>query len=270
MVGSLISTEDDTDFVNIHSGLSTTIVGSFATVTTDPSFGIVLDANNNLITTDDVANFIYLHDGISSTLTGSLAAPSSDIRGVAIIGGSLLSSDGNTDHIYQHSGISTVLNGSFVSPSIEPAGMVVKNGSLYSANTSVTRHIYFHSGISSVLNGSMTTANPTNTITDITFDNGNLLSTYSATAAHIYQHSGISTTLLGSFLGPQESMRGLTFVLVGITVTDLTPSESITLTDTAFVRRLLAIRNILDSITLTEVFNIYKLTDKLLIEVDIT
>ena len=174
---------EQNNLINIHDGISSTILSSFASPSTFIQ-GLAF-ANGNLISTDDGTGLIYIHDGISSTILSSFV--SGGLSGLTFANGNLISV---TSIVIQvHDGISNTILSSFSTPSTNPQGLAFANGNLISTDSN-TDLIYIHDGISSTILSSFST--PALDTQALAFANGNLISGDVVTNL-IYIHNNDST-----------------------------------------------------------------------------
>ena len=117
----LISCDDDAEKIYIHSGVSSSILDSFASPATSP-YGLTYDGTN-LISCDAGTDRIYIHSGVSSGVSSSFASPESMPSGLAYDGTNLISCDSFERMIYIHLGISSSVSSSFPSPAAVPMGL---------------------------------------------------------------------------------------------------------------------------------------------------
>ena len=235
MVNNLIiSASLAVDHIFRHSGLSTTVLGSFAAPNGVPR-GMTFDSTGNLISCDDSTNHIYHHSGVSSTLLGSFSSPDGTPNGLSVDGDqNLWSTDPTSNHLYKHSGVSDTLLGSIDVNSID-AGVIALtnlNGSLI-IRGDATDFFYIVSGLSSSVIGSFAAVDTFGG--GISINDENLVSIDTGTN-HAYFHDGISSTLTGSTL-VNASVWGVaiqTIESAGSVFTE-TPSDSLSLGESVSV-----------------------------------
>ena len=214
MAGNLISSDWIVDKVYVHSGITSTILSSFA-YSGNPS-GLVYNGTN-LISCSDTTDKIYIHDGISSTILSSFASPGGAPSALTYVGGNLISADGDANRIYIHSGITSTISSSFAAPSSSPVGIVYDGTNLISARSAASDIIYIHDGISSTILSSF--ACPGIAPMGLTYDGTNLISCDWASGL-IYIHSGITSTILESFAAPDGYPDGLAFAAIPVVTTE--------------------------------------------------
>lgn len=151
--------------IYVHSGISSTLTGSFAAAPITSSLGITVDSSNNLISLhqDGVDPALtYFHSGISSTITGSIPLLTIYDIGLTIdSNNNIYHLNGLNKYIYIHSGSSTTITGSFLAGGVNPQYLCVDgndnifNQSIFNAILQ-PEGVFFHSGATSVITGSIT------------------------------------------------------------------------------------------------------------------
>ncbi|MBA7549239.1 hypothetical protein ES705_41715 [subsurface metagenome] len=199
----LISCDDDTHTIYIHTGITSSISSSFLSPSTSP-YGLTYDGTN-LISCDVAANRIYIHTGVSSGVTSSFLSPSGYITGLTYDGTNLISCDAGTNKIYIHSGITSSISSFFTTPVLGCYGLTYDGTNLISCDY-FTHTIYIHSGVSSGVSSSF--ASPDNSPSGLAFDGTNLISCDAGTKM-IYIHSGITSSISSSFASPAAIPMGL-------------------------------------------------------------
>ena len=223
MAKCLISCDIYDDKIYIHSGITSTILDSFASPDTGPS-GLTYDGTN-LISADVDTNTIYIHSGVTSTISSSFASPTISLSGLAYDGTNLISIEYYDDKIYIHSGVTSTISSSFASPAEDPGGLTYTGTNLISADT-VINTIYIHSGITSTILDSFASPDPSSgDTTFLTYDGTNLISCEEGNRT-IYIHSGVTSTISSSFASPGIQPYGLTYGDYNIpaTLTTLAPT----------------------------------------------
>jgi len=200
---NLISCDANSDLIYKHSGVTSTIIDSFAAPSSLPC-GLTYVAGN-LISCDYGQNKIYIHTGITSTITDSFASPADYPYGLAYIENNLISCDLDIDTIYKHSGVTSTITDSFASPSSPASGLTCDGNNLISCSY---RTIYKHSGVTSTITDSF--ASPADSCCGLTYIENNLISSDSTTDL-IYKHSGVTSTITDSFASPNGAPYGLTY-----------------------------------------------------------
>jgi len=200
-VSLVSSNKTGTHYTYSHSGISSTLLGSF-TPTVSGARALTIDSNNNLIEGDSDTQIIFVYSGISNSLTGSFATPSTNISALTIdSNNNLISADIDTDYIYLHSGVSDTLTGSFAAPGLNTRGLGLDLNNNLISESATTRFIYNHSGISSNLTGSFNSL-MSSAIGPMCVDKqGNMIISDTG-SDYIYVGSKISNNYTGSFATP--------------------------------------------------------------------
>ena len=120
---TLISCDDNSDSIYIHSGVTSTITTSFSSPSMGPN-GLAYDGAN-LISSDYFVSSVYIHTGVTSTITTSFSSPGLFPTGLAYDGANLISCDLTNDSIYIHTGVTSTITTSFSSPSTTPRGLAL-------------------------------------------------------------------------------------------------------------------------------------------------
>jgi len=204
---NLIVSDDRTDYIYLHSGISSTLTGSFAAPASNIE-GITITASGNIISCDQSANHIFIHSGISSTITGSFAAPDGQISALCMDNSNnLLSTDNEEDLFYQHSGISTVILGSYSVPYAQIPGIVVDSSNNLLTSNPEDSYVMTYSGISLTASGTgsiYTTAGVH--LRGIIIDNNENLIHMDSDTDFIYVHAGLGSVITGSFAYPSPTV----------------------------------------------------------------
>ncbi|GAG75932.1 unnamed protein product, partial [marine sediment metagenome] len=102
----LISCDDVTHTIYIHSGITSSISSSFLSPSTSP-YGLAYDGTNLISCDTDSTNKIYIHTGVSSGVSSFFASPGGTPTGLTYDGTNLISCDAGTNRIYIHTGVSS-------------------------------------------------------------------------------------------------------------------------------------------------------------------
>ena len=166
MAGNVLSTDQDSDVIYLHSGFTSTISDSFSSPSTQP-YGLFWDGTNVLSGDSGTPDKIYLHSGFTSTISDSFSSPSDLPVGIAWDGTNILSTDQNSDLIYLHSGFTSTISDSFSSPSTGPSGLGWDGTNVLSGDTA-SDLIYLHSGFTSTISSSF--SSPSTTVRGVADD----------------------------------------------------------------------------------------------------
>ena len=113
---NLISVNNITGMIQIHDGITDTVLSSFS-APTSLTAGLAFDGTN-LLSLGYVTDryWIYKHDGISSTILASYAPPAQYISGITFDGTNVILCGTSPDLIYIQDGVSATTLSSFASP----------------------------------------------------------------------------------------------------------------------------------------------------------
>ena len=207
MTANLISCDFSVTMIYKHSGVSTTILASYAA----PSYYCSGLASNgtNLISCHYTVGSFYVMNNATGAVLSTIVAPETYMTGLTFDGTNLMScyAYGTAGMIYKHSGLTSTILTSFSKGGKGggPTGLAWDGSNLISC---VGSTIYKHSGFSSAILTSF--SSPARDAFGLTFDGVNLLSC-DKTGGRIYTHSGISSTILSSIASPDAVPGGLTF-----------------------------------------------------------
>lgn len=221
--GCLLIHDKDSQKVNIHDGISPTILASFP-VHGDPKYiyyALAWDGDTfqgNLISTArrgvDPKSIIAHHLGTSTIIQKSFNSPWNYPSGVAYDGDNFISCDANTGKAFVHEGISNVILDNF-RIGRNPFGVEIsEEGNLISyEGFSGWHYIQIHDGISSTISeyfrvGIYPPLYPL--IRDICIARGDLIAVENH-QRKLYQFAGISTIIKNSFITPETYTQGITY-----------------------------------------------------------
>ena len=207
-MAGLISVDNGTLLVYLHSGVSATISSSFAAPESTTSDGASMDGTGSLLLNCNNSK-LYKMVGVSSTINNSFnhGRDGTDIS--LSPAGNLLVADYIVDKVWVFSGISATVVDSFAVVDTTINGITVDfSGNLISTGH-ITDRIYIHSGIGATITSSFTANSdePRGLALDTA---GNLLSVSSWTLVRIRTHAGITATITTSFTPPGSAPRGIT------------------------------------------------------------
>jgi len=204
---NLVSSDDVSLTIYIHSGVSSGILSSFASPADSP-FGLAYDGTN-LISSDVDTKKIYIHDGVSSGVSSSFASPGGGWPvGLAYDGTNLISMEVDTEMIYVHSGVTSGISSSFPTPAVYTYGLTYDGTNLISSEIAAGT-IYIHDGVSSGVSSSF--PSPDVDPYGLAYDGTNLISC-DVDAKKIYIHSGVSSGVSSSFASPANVPVGLVYI----------------------------------------------------------
>lgn len=292
MVGSLITIRNETTdgFAYVYSGLSTTLIGSFALPADDtrPSNSeLAIDSNNNLISATFTLNggsmMYYTHSGISDVITGSfymvLPGTSNNALGVTYMGGSLYTTTWG-DWFTSHSGVSNVITGS-VSIGVTLTSLTNSGGVIYGLRqeTGDNNKFVYQLNTAGTILGSIQITEPSDTSTfdgGISFDSsGNMLlmldgDTTATENWTLYKYNGYSNTVTGSVVYGLDTIFIRDILLFEQQVggpTEINQSDSVTISDT-LTKAVTLNKTFSDSSTISDSFQIQDIANTYTISVD--